>query len=62
MDATLVDKWSAIITASTWLFSWVLFWSYTNDPIGSCFAAAIAAGLVFLAYIVFRMLLLTFRR
>ena len=47
MNTILIDKWSAIVAASTLLFSWLLFWSYTGKPMGSFIAAAIAAGMAF---------------
>ncbi len=62
MKATLIDKWSVIITIASLIFSWALFWSYTGDPIGSFSAAAIAAGMVFLAYVVMRMVIMAIRR
>lgn len=61
MDRPLIDRWGYILTLGSCLFSWILFWSYTGDPIGSLSAAVIAAGLFFLAYIVLRMLILAFR-
>lgn len=61
MRTNLFDKWCFITTVATLLFSWSLFWSYTGEPIGSFTAAIIASGLVFLAYIVFRMVYLAFR-
>ncbi len=61
MQAGIIDKWSIIVAAGSLLSSWALFWSYTSDPIGSFAAAAIAAGLFFLAYIVVRMVILAFK-
>jgi multisubunit Na+/H+ antiporter MnhB subunit len=62
MRPPLIDRWSAIISLCVLIFCWMLFWNYTGDPIGSFSAAVIAAGLVFLACIVIRMVYLTFRK
>ena len=42
MDRAIIDKWSGIVSVGTWIFSWILFWNYTGEPVGSFRKAAIA--------------------
>ncbi|MGZ3633445.1 MAG: hypothetical protein ACXU9U_00195 [Parachlamydiaceae bacterium] len=56
----LIDRWGFILMISILIFSWILFWGYTSDPFFSFLAALLAASMMWLAYIVIRMILLAF--
>lgn len=56
----LVDKYSFVFAAATFLFGALLFFSQTDDMIGSLAAAFLAAGLAWIAYVLMRWLILSF--
>lgn len=55
----LVDKYSFIFAAATFLFAALLFFSQTSELIGSIAAAILAAGLAWVAYVLMRWLVLS---
>jgi len=61
MKTGLIDKWSIVAAIATLIFSFFLFYSYSSESRFSFAAALLAAGLVWLAYIVVRWLALAFR-
>lgn len=57
----LVDKYSFIFAAIIMVFALLLFFSQTNELMGSFAAAILAAGLAWIAYVLMRWLILSFR-
>jgi hypothetical protein len=62
MQEKIVEKWGLIVSLATCGWSWMFFWSYSQQPIFSFAAALLAAALTWLGYICLRLLYLTFRR
>jgi hypothetical protein len=62
MNNEIIDKWSLIVMAATAIFSWILFWSFSGEPIFSFMAALMSAGMIWMAYIVIRMVYFALRK
>lgn len=57
----LIDPTSLIIAAATFLFSLILFYGNTGMFLGSIAAALLAAGLIWISYLIIRLIVITFR-
>lgn len=57
----LIESTGLIIAVATFLFSLFLFYSETGMFWGSIGAALLTAGLIWVSYLIFRLILITFR-
>ena len=57
----LIEPTGFIIAAATFLLSLFLFYNDTDSFLGSFMAAWMAAGLIWLSYLIIRFVLITFR-
>ncbi len=62
MKNEIIDKWGLVVMGATGVLSWLIFWSYSGEFIFSVMAALMAAGMVWMAYVVLRMVFFAFRK
>ncbi len=62
MQREIFDKWGLIVMVATCIFSLFLFWSYSGQFIFSLMAALIAGGMVWMAYIVIRIVYFSLKK
>ena len=62
MQKEIFDIWGLVVMVATGVFSWFLFWSYSGEFTFSLFAAIMAAGMVWMAYVIIRMVYLALRK
>lgn len=62
MPSPLIDKWSYIAAAITFVGGLALFFSDTNEFYGSLAAAILAALLVWVSWVLMRWLILALRK
>lgn len=58
----LFNKWGGVTAAIALLSSWLLYWNYSMQPVFSFFAAAMTAGMAWMAHVFIRLIILTIKR
>ena len=54
MNNEIIEKWGLVVMAATAVFSWIFFWNYSGELMFSFMAALMAAGMIWMAYVVMR--------
>ncbi len=62
MKNEIFEKWGLVVMLATAVFSWIFFWNYSGEFIFSFIAALIAAGMIWMAYVVIRIVIFAFRK
>jgi hypothetical protein len=57
----IIEPGGLVIAAATFLFSLILFYNDTGAFLGSVAAALLAAGLIWISYVILRLIIITFR-
>jgi hypothetical protein len=57
----IIEPIGFVIAGCTFLFSWILFYQDTNETIDSFTAAFMAAALVWMSYVILRLMWVTMK-
>lgn len=62
MEIKWINTTSFLVAGTTFLFAFLLFFSQTNEPVGSASAALIASALAWIAYVICRFIILALKK
>lgn len=62
MKPKIIDRWGIITALIVFALTLLLFWKDSSEFLKSFEAAALTAGLVWSAYVILRMLVLSFKQ
>lgn len=62
INPDLIDRGSFYFAGASFLFSFLLFYSYTGEFLGCLFAALLSASLFWASYIFFRLIYLSIKK